>query len=179
MKTPGDTPPRTTDRNWRQPRGRGTPKGFRAGLCSRRLSSSADSSQRRLRNRGGWSLIEVIATIVLSAFLVTLLLPLIGSGIQGSRRALLRMPETYSLRTELDAWWQRYRTDYGADLPGLSAAITDAAASAPYDVLYNDWVDFDAAGVEFATPGDTNNKLRITLGNAQGERLTIYFFPIP
>ena len=135
--------------------------------------------QARLRQHGGWSLIEVIATIVLSGFLVTLLLPLIGSGLVGSRRALLRMPETYSLRTEMDAWWQLYRTVYAADLPGLSTAIAADDDGAPYNVLYNDWVDFDAADVEFATPGNTDNNLRVTLGNDQGERLTAYFFPIP
>ena len=132
----------------------------------------------RLRDRGGWSLIEVIATLVLSALLITLILPLIGSGVTGGTRPLLRMPETYNLRTEMDSWWHLYRTVYAEDLPALSAAIDDDAAEAPYHVLYNDWVEFDADGQEIETPGNTDNHLRVTLGNDQGESLTAYFFPI-
>lgn len=136
-------------------------------------------SRSRLRDRSGWSLIEVIATLVLAALLVTLILPLIGSGITGSTRPLLRMPETYNLRTVMDAWWHEYRTVYGQDLPALAVAINEDAETAPYQVLYNDWVEFDENGVEVETPGNTDNSLRVTLGNAQGEALTAYFFPIP
>ena len=134
---------------------------------------------QRLRDRGGWSLIEIIATLVLSAILVTLILPLIGSGVAGSNRPLLRMPETYNLRTVMDAWWQEYRTVYAQDLPALSIAINEDAETAPYQVLYNDWVEFDENDLEVETPGNTDNTLRVTLGNAQGERLTVYFSPIP
>lgn len=133
------------------------------------------------RRRGGFTLIEVIATVVLSSILIALMLPLINSGLQGNRRPLLRMPATYSLRTDMDAWWQLYRETNPTDLPVLSAAINAAAAADPppsYNVLYNGWVDFDATGAEFPAPG-TENVLRVTLGNAQGERLTAYFFPIP
>ncbi|MEK6230508.1 MAG: prepilin-type N-terminal cleavage/methylation domain-containing protein [Luteolibacter sp.] len=134
------------------------------------------------RCRSGFTLIEVIATLVLSAILIALLLPLIGSGLEGSRRALLRMPETYSLRTEMDAMSHLYRTVHPTDLPALSTAIATAAAVDPppsYSLLYNDWVDFDAAGVEFIPAEGIENVLRVTLGNSQGERLTSYFFPIP
>ncbi|MGK0240695.1 MAG: prepilin-type N-terminal cleavage/methylation domain-containing protein [Candidatus Pelagisphaera sp.] len=127
------------------------------------------------RGRSGFTLIEVIATIVVSAILVALTLPLISSGLEGSRRALLRMPATYTLRTEMDDWWQLYRTVYPIDLVGLAAAIT--TADPPSHSLA--WVDFDAFGVEFTTDPAVNNVLRFTLANSQGERLTTYFSPIP
>jgi prepilin-type N-terminal cleavage/methylation domain-containing protein len=131
--------------------------------------------------RSGFTLIEVIATLLLSAILSAMLLPLIGSGLEGSRRALLRLPEAHSLRTEMDAVWHLYRSADPTDLPALSAAIDDAAEvyPPPYILLYNDWVDFDAEGVEFIPDPGTENALRVTLGNSQGERLTTYFFPIP
>jgi prepilin-type N-terminal cleavage/methylation domain-containing protein len=134
------------------------------------------------RSRSGFTLIEVIATLVLSSILIAMLLPLIGSGLQGSRRALLRLPETHSLRTEMDTVSHLYRTVYPTDLPGLYGALNTAAAANPppsYSLLYNGWVDFDAAGVEFIPAPGTENALRVTLGNSQGERLTTYFFPIP
>ena len=90
---------------------------------------------RPFHDRGGFSLIEIIATVVLSALLVTMILPLIGSGVVGSNRPLLRMPETYNLRTVMDDWWQQYRSVYGQDLPALSIAINEDAETAPYQVL--------------------------------------------
>lgn len=145
-------------------------------------SRSHQSEPARSGNRSGFSLIEVIATVALSAVLVALLLPLVASSLEGNRRALLRMPATHSLRTEMDALWHLYRTQYPTDLPGLSTAIAEAAAADPppsYNLLYNGWVAFDAAGVEFIPAPGTQNVLRVTLGNSQGERLTTYFFPIP
>ncbi len=144
-------------------------------------STSHKSRPAFFRNRGAFTLIEVIATLSLSAVLMAFLLPLIASGLQGSRSALLRMPETNNLRTEMDAVWHLYRTVYPDNLPALSARIAEAAAAdpPPYLLLENDWVDFDAAGAEFTPPPGNENTLRVTLGNSQGERLTTYFFPIP
>ena len=129
-----------------------------------------------MRRRGGFTLIEIIATLVLSSILVALTLPLISSGLQGNRRPLLRMPATYSLRSEMDVLWQLYRSDHPTDLSGLATAIAaDPPASYTAPPI---WVDFDAAGFEFETAPGTENVLRLTLANAQGERLTTYFFPI-
>ena len=131
------------------------------------------------RCRSGFTLIEVIATLVLSSVLIAMLLPLIDSGLEGSRRALLRLPETQSLRTDMDAVWHLYRTVYPTDLPALSTAIDTLDADSPlsYSQL---WVDFDA-GVEALPPAVRQDALRLTLGNpnTQGETLTAYFFPIP
>ena len=144
-------------------------------------SRSHKSRPALFRSRSGFTLIEVIATLSLSAVLMAFLLPLIGSGLQGSRTALLRMPETNSLRTEMDGVWHLYRTVYPNNLPALSAAIATAAAADPptYILLDNGWVDFDVNGAEFIPPPGNENTLRVTLGNSQGERLTTYFFPIP
>ena len=141
-------------------------------------STSHKSRPAFFRNRGAFTLIEVIATLSLSAVLMAFLLPLIASGLQGSRSALLRMPETYSLRTQMDACWQRYRTADPINWSDLPTVIADGVADG-YTVISNDWVDFDAAGAEFTPPPGNENTLRVTLGNSQGERLTTYFFPIP
>lgn len=137
------------------------------------------SRLRPFRNRHGFTLVEIIATLTLSAVLIAMMLPLIGSSLRGSRQALLGLPKTHSLRTEMDAIWQSYRTAEPTDLPALSAAIATSADSAPYQLIDNAWVDFDDNGVEFIAPSGTEKVLRVTLGNSEGERLTSYFFPIP
>ena len=132
--------------------------------------------------RGGFTLVEVIATLTLSSILIAMMLPLISSGLQGSRRGLLSLPKTQSLKTEMDAVWHLYRTTYPDDLPGLSQAIADAAQASPpppYNLLENDWTAFDEAGVEYSPGSGIQEVLRVTLGNSEGERLTTYFFPIP
>lgn len=119
---------------------------------------------------------EVIAALILSAVLVAMILPIIGSTLEGSRRSLRTLPATQGLRTQMDAIWQLSRTTYADNLPGLSNAVDQAAANNPsYSVLANDWVDFDEQGVE-VPGGGSQNVLRVTLGNNAGERLTSYFF---
>lgn len=126
----------------------------------------------------GFTLIEVIAVLVLSGILISMSLPLIGSGLDGNRRALLRLPETHGLRTEMDKICHIYRSTYSTNLSGLSSAINTASTDSP--LSFNQvWVEFDAAGVEYIPPAGTENGLRLTLSNNQGERLTAYFFPIP
>ena len=137
---------------------------------------------RPLQLRSGFTLIEVIAGLALSAALIALMLPLVGSSLEGGRKAISDLPETQSLRSEMDALWQTYRTTYPNDLEGLRNHIGKASASADASkaatVLDNTWVDFDDTGAEITPEADAKNALRVTLGNAAGERLTAYFFPI-
>lgn len=140
-----------------------------------------ESKERPFYRRSGFTLIELILTLTLSAVLIAMLLPLIGSGLKGSREALRRLPETQNLRTEMDAIWQLYRTTQPTDLPALSQAVATAATAnpAPYQLIDNDWVEFDAQGVEFIPTNGAQEVLRVTIANSNGERLTSYFFPLP
>jgi prepilin-type N-terminal cleavage/methylation domain-containing protein len=142
---------------------------------------SRESSSLRLGVRRAFTLIEIIVALLLSSVLIAMLLPLIGSGLQGSRQSMQRLPQVHRLRTEVDQIWQVYRSTVPSDLPALQAAINEAAASpqASFVVIYNDWVDFDATGTEFVPQDGSRNVLRVTLGNRQGESITSYFFPIP
>jgi prepilin-type N-terminal cleavage/methylation domain-containing protein len=141
-------------------------------------SRSHKSKQALFRSRSGFTLIEVIATLVLASILIAMLLPLISSGLEGSRRALRSLPETYSLRTEMDAVWQLYRAGdrTNLSLSGMATEIASEFPSLDYTLI---WVDFSDTGVE-TLPAVTQDALRLTLGpNSQGETLTTYFFPIP
>lgn len=140
-----------------------------------------ESRDRPFSRRTGFTLIELILTLTLSAVLIAMLLPLISSGLKGSREALRSLPETRNLQTEMDAIWQLYRTTQPTDLPALSQAVATAASAnpAPYQLIQNDWVEFDAQGVESIPANGEQEVLRVTIANSIGERLTSYFFPIP
>ena len=129
------------------------------------ITSSLKSKSTLRRGRKGFTLIEVIATLVLSSVLVALTLPLISAGLEGNRRPLLRMPATYSLRADMDTLWQVYRSTYATNLSGLATAIASADPPLAYSVNAT-WVDFDAAGVEFIPTPGTEEVLRVTFGNA-------------
>ena len=133
------------------------------------------------RGRKGFTLIEAIAALILASVLIVMLLPLIGSGFKGSRHALLKMPETHNLRTEMDAIWHLYNTTRPIDLPALLTTITNGAASnsASYNLKYIGWVNFDSAGVESTPNLGTGSVLKVTLGSSSGEQLTAFFFPAP
>ena len=70
------------------------------------------------------------------------------------------------------------RRDFASYMQGFAAYIIIAGVLFVEGLLYNGWVDFDAAGVEFIPAEGVEKALRVTLGNSQGERLTTYFFPI-
>ncbi len=130
----------------------------------------------RLRN--GFTLVEVITGLILSASLIALMLPLIGSSLKGGRDAVRDLPQTQNLRSDMDALWQLYRTNYIEDLEGLAQRIAQTNSSESYTLLENMWVDFNDQGWEITPNGDDKNVLRVTIGNDDGERLTTYFFPI-
>ena len=142
---------------------------------------TASSETRQSPRRSGFTLIEVIAGLVLAAVLIAIMLPLFGSSILGGRDTVRSLPATQKLRTEMDALFQVYRTSYTEDLEGLSTVIDQRswiANPAPTaTVLTNNWVDFNNQGVEVAAQNGEKNVLKVTLGNAAGERLTSYFFP--
>ncbi len=139
------------------------------------------SQPASFRGRNGFSLIEVIGALVLISILIVMLLPLMGSGLKGSRHALLKMPATHNLRTEMDAIWHLYNTTRPIDLPALHTTITNGAASnsASYNLDYIGWVNFDSAGVESTPSSGTGSVLKVTLASNSGEKLTAFFFPTP
>ncbi len=144
-------------------------------------SNIYNSPSVSLSSRRGFTLIEAIASLILSSILAAMLLPLIGSGLKSSRQALLRMPDTHNLRTEMDAIWHLYNTTRPIDLAALHSTITDGASSnsASYNLDYIGWVEFNSDGVEFTPSSGTGSVLKVTLGSRNGENLTAFFFPDP
>lgn len=129
--------------------------------------------QRRV---SGFTLLEAIIGLLLSAVLVSLLLPLIGSSIGGSRSAVRSLPEPQLLRNQMDAVTALHRTTYPNNLEGLASHIAQGAGPTTYQLVDSSWAAFDSQGIEITPSNGENNILRIILGNGSGDRLTSYFF---
>ena len=132
-------------------------------------------ASKRVHHSAGFTLIESVAALTFAAVLGVLLLPLIGSGLTGSRDAMKRLPDTHSLRSEMDRIWEDYRSTTPTNLSALSVNITNTTT---FNIIDNSWVEFDVDGNEISVAGPSET-LKITLANSQGEQLTSYFFPIP
>lgn len=132
-------------------------------------------AQTGRKRREGFSLLEIIATLLLSAILLALLLPMIGPSLRqslGTGRATL----AYNLRTQLDTWIELSRTTFAGDLPGLSARIAQDADGASFTLLFNDFITF-VNGVETVPAPGATLFLRVTIHHPQSGTLTYVFTP--
>jgi len=113
-------------------------------------------ASKRVHHSAGFTLIESVAALTFAAVLGVL-------------------PDTHSLRSEMDRIWEDYRSTTPTNLSALSVNITNTTT---FNIIDNSWVEFDVDGNEISVAGPSET-LKITLANSQGEQLTSYFFPIP
>lgn len=134
---------------------------------------------RQMAGRGarGFTLIEVIVTILLTALALAAVVPLLGpvflSGHEGP--ALLR--DALDLHTVMENLAARQATD---TLVQLQASVGSEGSlyQGRFPVVHNRFVTFTGAS-EGGTPA-TNNLLRVTLGSAgTSEQLTRHFAEAP
>lgn len=125
----------------------------------------------------GFTLIEVIAALVLLAVLAGLFVPVFNSGVLGSVSSGNQLQAAVQLRSEMEQWVVWARRDYtGAAFANLSAAVNAHFNGIPeISVAENQWVEFQDNGatlVENPSVGGETRHLRLTLAHARGPRLT-------
>ena len=128
----------------------------------------------------GFTLLEVIVGLLLSAVLIAIMLPLIGSSIEGSRTAITSLPQTQNLRNQMEIISSLYRNNYSNNLEALHDEIGDTLASSDpsQDVLWSsEWMRFNPEGQLIPAPSQRVT-LRVNLSNPSGESLTSYFFKV-
>ena len=121
------------------------------------------------RRPEAFTLIEVIVAIVLAAIAMAAILPLLGTVFMASHEPLTQMNEGIALQKAMEdlvVWHtnglERLRTHVG----------TEGGTYSNFAVQHNRYVDF-AGGSE--APAGTNNLLKVTLRNSQGEFITRLF----
>ena len=126
-----------------------------------------------------FTLVEVIAALILVAVLGALLIPFFGMVSRRSADAALRLPATARLMTLMENINAAYEQDYHDHLADLQQELATHSAAFGIDgisftVVTNEFVTFSADGEEQNGGTDTDT-LRVTLRAPSGERLTALF----
>ena len=125
----------------------------------------------------GFTLIEIIITLVIASILGTLTYQYMGSSLVRSSEPIFRLQKSFKLHKVAENITANYNKNYTKDLPGLRTKI-GAVSSTPksnsygnYSVVYNDYVQ-DLAANSNNSPGSetdpTKQKLlKVTIKNEE------------
>ncbi len=126
-------------------------------------------NRTRIRNGGGFTLIELIATIAIAGIIMIMILPYFQSGITESHRPAQWLQDAVTLQRAMESINGAYRAlildKKKSDLDTLSANIGPAGSSfnntfGVYAVVENTFVSFNGAGNE---QGGGQRILKVTI----------------
>lgn len=126
----------------------------------------SDVSSSQLSPRAGFTLVEVVLTILLVALASAMLIPFMGNAVESSAVAPIRIQRTCALDSVM-AGIMTNRPQTDADLSALRTRLIAAGIGASF-------VTFPTSAPYSATSGGTKN-LRVTVTNSIGQRLTTLF----
>lgn len=127
--------------------------------------------------RRGFTLIEMVAVLVLVGITAALLLPLLGTGLRSELDYAQRQQAFEDLRSQMDAWLYTYRAGAGADLLTFRDTVNNTPLAAGLTLSTVRWVRFDDSTGALLNGADTDCLL-VTLSTAQSS-LTTIFAPQP
>ncbi|MDI6726768.1 MAG: prepilin-type N-terminal cleavage/methylation domain-containing protein [Smithellaceae bacterium] len=135
--------------------------------------------KRPCRSIGGFTLIEVIVTLTITAILGVVVYQYLGSSFLKSSEPYFRLGKAFSLRRIAENMTADYLHNYTANLPGLSAKIANPQSSKYGDctVVENKYIRFNATtnAEENETDPTKQKLLKVTIKNDQGETITMVF----
>lgn len=125
----------------------------------------------RSTSRAGFTLIEVIATLVLTALAFLALLPFLDRVFLQSHEPRIQLQQAMNLQSAME----NLVATHTNTLANLSTRIGAAgtAAGDGVTVLENEYITF-TGGLESGSPS-SNNLLKVTLQNTLGEQVTRIF----
>ena len=127
---------------------------------------------KKSASKAGFTLPEVIVTLVLIAIIGVTLIVLMGHALTRSSDPATRLREAMALRTVME----NIQSVHSNDLAATSSAVgsEDSGqdnAFGQYYVIHNRYIEF----VSQAEQSGGTNILKVTIRNAQGDRLTRLF----
>ena len=123
----------------------------------------------------GFTLIEVIVTVVVSAIALAAIVPLLGTVFMRSHEPIEQLRIGAELHSAMENLIALQAPGTGLSVDALHNTL--GAEGSPHagslTVVHNHYVNF-TGGIETSAPV-TNNLLKVTLGNELGERLSRLF----
>lgn len=134
---------------------------------------------RRYLNQTGFTLIEIIITLVISGILGAVLYSYFGRTFTSSSNPVVRLKKTFSLQQIVENITADYLKNYTTNLDTLKTNIGAEATSqnnsyGQYYVVNNRYIKF-VSQAEAADDTGTNNLLKVTVKDDLGEILTVVF----
>lgn len=152
-------------------------------------------TRMKLKSKG-FTLVEVIITLVVAAIVGTMMFTTLGKSLSGSSDPIFRMQKSLSLQKVMENLVTAYEKYYGGDLPGLKDSIGTEGTTVTgsndvingycpksdkceYTVVKNRYIKFESnAEVELTDPPlatDPKDLLKVTIKNSNNETLTFIF----
>ena len=124
----------------------------------------------------GFTLIEVIVTIVVLSILSVFAYQYMGSSLSGSSEPIARLKQSLSLQQVAENITSDYKKNYSTNLPDFKTKIENPSASGygTYTVVESKYVKFTGSQETNADP-NVYNMLKITIKNSQNETITMLF----
>lgn len=141
-----------------------------------------NASTRRVNSRAsvcGFSLIEIIATLVIVGVAAALLSPIWVSGLRMGVEGAPRLQSAHTISSVLEEWVAHVKTFHADSFDDLPSLAEDHFSNNPeIEVVENLWVTFsETHGGVFheAISADPSDHLRFTIQHASGIRQTYIF----
>ncbi len=128
----------------------------------------------------GFTLVEIIITLVVAAIVGTMMFTTLGTSLTKSSDPIHRMKKTFELQQVMENFITAYEKYYAGDLEGLKASITagETSVSKPYGsytIVENLFIKFVSNVEQPASATDPQNLLKVTIKNSNNETLTYIF----
>lgn len=130
------------------------------------------------RQANGFTLIEIIITIIVSAVAFAMVYSYSGSYITDSSVPIHRLSHALELKQVAERITEHYKQDVSADLNGLKDNVTNNPGDygQNYTVSYNGFVKFSSRNDTAITGGDPETILKITIRHSStNEPITMMF----
>ena len=137
----------------------------------------------------GFTLVEIIITLVVAAIVGTMMFTTLGTSLTKSSDPIHRMKKTFELHQVMENFITANEKYYAGDLPGLRAAIADVSpvpangnegatltnSFGTYTIVENRFIKFVSNTEATASATDPQNLLKVTIKNSNNETLTYIF----
>ncbi len=125
--------------------------------------------------QGGFTLLEIILTLVLAAIVGTGLVQYLGKSLTKSSIAIQRSRQAYELQQVMEDITEDYRENFSSNLVGLQNKISTYDGT--YDVDANKFIKFTNETEAVLDNGDPEDLLKVTIRNDSGILTTLFSSP--